>query len=126
MDPADDIRGLAHEARAGADHGCGRGRDLLRARNDDLVAQGSVGRPGELQRRYGAVMAGRRPCPLRDDCPRYQRAIEGGKRFSNQVPRQDECRRGKPVPLGWGKASGSKVVPGEAFADGRRGSSPTP
>lgn len=88
MDPADDVLGLSREARAGTDHGRGLCLDLLLALNDSLLAQGIVGRPVELQRRYGAVMAGRSPCPLQPDCPRYQRAVNAGKRIIGQQPRQ--------------------------------------
>jgi len=88
MDPADDILGLSHEARAGTEHGRGLCLDLLLALNDELLAQGVMERPVELQRRYDAVMAGRRHCPLQDDCPRYRRAKQAGKRFIDQAARQ--------------------------------------
>lgn len=84
----EDTLGLSHEARAGTDHGRGLCLDLLLALNDDLVAAGIMGQPVELQRRYGAVMAGRQPCPLRSTCRRYRRATELGKRIRGQSPRQ--------------------------------------
>lgn len=98
MDPADDVLGLSHEARAGTEHGRGLCLDLLLALNDDLVAAGIVGQPAELQRRYAAVMAGRRHCPLQDDCPRYRRAEQAGKRFIDQAPRQLKLSWATAVP----------------------------
>ncbi len=91
MDPAEDILGLSHEARGGSNRGLCLA--LVIALNDQLVAQGIVGRPAELQRRYGAVMAGRRVCPLRGSCRRYQGAADAGKRFVGEGPRQ------LPLPL---------------------------
>ena len=88
MDPADDVLGFSHEARAGTDHGRGLCLDLLLALNDELLAQDIVGRPAELERSYAAVISGRRYCPLQGNCPRYQRAQQVGKRFINQAPRQ--------------------------------------
>ena len=82
----DDPLGLAHEARPGP--GRGLCLDLLLALNDELLAQGITGRPAELQRQYGVVMAGRRPCPLQGECQRYRRAAEQGKRFAGQGVRQ--------------------------------------
>ena len=82
----DDPLGLAHAAHAGP--GRGLCLDLLIALNDNLLAQGITGRPAELQRRYGVVMAGRRPCPRQGECQRHKRAAEQGKRFVGQGVRQ--------------------------------------
>ena len=58
------------------------------ALNDELLTQGIAGRPAELQRQYGVVMAGRRACPLQRECRRYKRAVVQGKRFAGQGVRQ--------------------------------------
>jgi len=53
--------------------------DLLIALSDQMEAEGITENPGELGRRYDAVIAGLRPCPLQANCKRYHDSIANGQ-----------------------------------------------
>ena len=73
MQPKDDVLGLAvHQERNGL---C---LDLLIALSDQMEAEGITENPGELSRRYDAVIAGLRPCPLQANCKRCHDSIRSG------------------------------------------------
>lgn len=82
-----DVAGFSREARQGQDRG-GLCFDLLMALDDELKAEEIINDPGELQRRYRAVVNGDRPCPLQESCEKYRRALARGARVAAGQPRQ--------------------------------------